>query len=810
MICAAAAIFAVACAEEMEGPSSEGLERRSFVSIADGDMTRTSLSADYNVVWSQGDAISVFAGGENKKFSVSNLRDDNKVATFEGVSSFAEKYYALYPYDENASFTGETITASLPSVQPAAAGTFADGMNLSAGKTSTEEIQFRNIGGIIGITVNAEGVTGIKLSCSDMSAVMTGKVNIDMSGDIPEAEAVEGYNYVKLEGQFESGEKYYFTVLPGTYEGLELLFEAAGSEAVFAKRTEASVTVGRNSHKYLGEFTITDEDWVKSEYRSYVLNGKEEVDRFVAEKGEEKEIVQDLTITGRGVCTDELIGVYSRVGTIRGTLTLDGIGTESETEWIDTNNIIEHVDCQGSIILRNILNIINPNGFKNRPVKVVNGDLVIENCPHFVVSWGAGTGIDCIEEVKGDFVLKGVRENNGIDGSTLNSLRRVGGRFELSDNTNMWSLKEGMSIEYIGGDLVIQDNPSLWSLHGFENLTYVGGNVIIMDNHPKMPLSNQNVDGSDCLGFCMIRDYREMGVVSRTAAVRLGWTDNEIDVDTIPSCFPDRPASYVLNGEEAVRSFIDGRAEEREVVWDLYVSGADVAEQSVRDLKLRVKEIQGTLTLAELGTSDSWISTSEFLEPWNVNLAGNLVMKNIPAHINPNGTQKYEKITGDITIENCPQFPNDWDPFTELREITGSISITGPVKGFGERFFPNIVKIGGDFILRGIDGFWDFKSETLREIGGDLVIDECPVFCRDSKGLYGFHQLTRLGGNVYINIPSVWLPENNYGADKVGLCIFKGYKESGAMDAGSSITAIGAGGQIDIESLASCGGAFEQ
>ncbi len=809
MICAASAFMLMSCVKEAEVAGGDSLVKKTFTGYTDAAVTKTSLSSDYSVLWTSKDAISVFAGEENRQFTVSNLQDDDKTATFEGLVEYAEEYYALYPYNEDASMSGKVITTVLPPVQEATAGTFAQKANLSVARASGENLYFRNAGAIAGFSVKADGLTSVTLSSRSGDVPMSGTVEINAEGAEPVMKVTGNDSYVKLEGNFEEGRKYWFVLAPGTYRGLTLKFENSTLEASCVKQYTADVEIQRNGNKWLGDFVISDEDWIAAEYSSYVLSGKEEVDAFVEGKGSERETVINLTVTGRGVTSAELRGIASRVGEIRGTLTLDGIGTDNSGDWLDTQNFLENMDCNGSIVLRNIVNIINPNGFFKKPYTRINGSLVIEDCPNFCADWGIGSGLDIIEEVAGNLILRGFHKMNG---TTLNNLKTVGGSLEISGTDELWQLSGGMSVERIGGDLIIQDNRNLWSLHGFENLVLVGGNVVVFNNNSKLPLENSVVDGNSCIGYCLIKDLKDSGAIGAEATVKLGQSGKEINVDDLNSCNPDGPKSHIIIGLDALKAFIEEKGEEKETVKDLFITGADITDDAIfRKINDRVGTILGTLTLEAIGDEDFWLNTDQCFE--FIDIQGSVVMRNIPAHINPNGL-RMSKLTGDVVLENCPQFPTDWNPFTNLTEVGGSIRITGPMAGFSARFFPVIEKIGEDFIMENIEhAFWDFRSETLREIGRDLVITGCPYF----ENFLGFDRLTRLGGNVTVLRPEGhgdWLPETDYGPNKVGLCIFKGYKENGVMNPDAVITAIGRVGPespdwyYNVDNLAPCGPGF--
>lgn len=807
----AMALTAAGCAKDIKSVDDPQLKKISFVGVTDRS-TRSALTTDYYVTWSSGDKISVFANGENKSFVASNLRDDNKTATFEGMAATADTYYAIYPYNESATISGSVITTELPADQMAVDGSFALGANLSTAASASDDVlSFRNAGAIVGLTINGEGISGIRLSSADDSKLMAGTVTIDVASGSPSMTVADGGSkYVHLVpgsgSTLESGKRYYFVVAPGEYNGLKLVFENSSRDATCTKTTSGTVTINRNGNKNLGTFTISDSDWSSNIYKDYVLNGKAEVDAFISNVTGEKVEVRNLTVKGHDVNDAVLSSLAAKISAVLGTLTFDGIGSENTSDWLNTNSFVSNVDCRGSIIFRNISNIVNPNGFV--AYTAIEGDFIIENCPNFAVAdWV--TSLSSISEVKGDFILRGV---NRLAGSVFNSLVKVGGDFEISGMTNVWSLKNGMQIRQIGGDLVLKDNPSLWSLHGFEKLIHVGGSVAITNNNPKLPISSGNVDGDDCLGLCLIKDLKDMGVFSSDAIFTLatGSENTSISIEDLPSCTPDRTSkSYVIMGEEELKAFVNGGGDEKETVYDLFITGSDITEGTLRDLEHRVGKIEGTLTFSEIGTSDSWLSTDQCLE--FIDMQGSIEFHNVLAHINPNGMGSWVKIPGNVVIENCPQFPNDWDPFKSCKEVGGDIRIIGPMRGFNSRFFPVLSKIGGNFYVDGVSSFWDFADDSgddLVEIGGDLTIVNCPDFTRDSKGFKGFQNVTKIGGSVLINVP-VWIPENDYSSSKVGACLFNYLIEKGVVSR-EKVRIIGAGGELVLEggTIGSCGGDF--
>lgn len=832
IICAAAVIALAGCAKEMEMSPEQELTKMSFTGFVDGNVgTKTALTSDYNVIWTAGDQISVFADGSNNQFTASNIRAsegglEGAVATFEGMANVADVYYGIYPYNEDATMSGTVITTTLPTDQTAVAGSFAVGSNISVAKAAEEDVlQFRNAGAIVGLTVKGEGISAIRLQSGDAQKPMSGTVTVDATDDTPVmAVAQEGVNYVRIvaaqpsddnpdaTGTLTSGETYYFVVAPGEYSGLQLVFENAGLDATYTTTTSETVTVERNGNKNLGEFTVEESDWIVNTYADYEFNGKTDVDEFIATVPEgEKMELRNLTVTGHDVTTEVLGNLAQKVSAVRGTLILDGIGTENTDDWFDTNVFFSHVDCQEDIIFRNMQNIVNPNGFT--AYTSIGGDFIIENCPNFVLSWSHD--LANISEIAGDLTIRG---GNNMYGSLFSSLRKVGGTVELSGITGVWSLdnnlEEGypmMQIEQIGGDLVIKDNTDLWSLAGFESLIHIGGDVVITGNNPKLPEASGVVDGDDCIGLCIIKDMLNMGAISADATITLttGDDDHAVDIETLQSCNPDITAkSYVIMGQEQLLEFLAAAdTENKETVHDLFITGDDLEEGSIRLIDDRVAAIEGTLTFSDITIANGgWLSTDQFLE--NINVTGGIVFQNIEASVNPNGL-KMKSLSGDVVIENCPNFPADWDPFTDLKEVGGDVRVIGPIKGFSARFFRALETVGGDFHIEGVDSFWDFTyGDTpgiIKSVGGDFTIIDCPAFTRDAKGFRGFDSIEHIGGNVTLRNTAVSFPRESSDA-VVGLCIFKHYMETGVISADAIVTVEDSGGIVDMSTVASCTG----
>ena len=194
-----------------------------------GTDTRTQLTSDNKVVWQAGDAISIFDGTGNRKFTT---KDSGASAIFGGNAASASNYYALYPYMEEATLESNVIkNVTLPSEQTAKAGSFDAAYNLSVAKASSDlQLAFKNVGSLVKFAVSnnqAANVRKVKLTSHDATAVLTGTVDITL-GSQPAATPASGqqpYATLIADNGLEAGQYYYFAVLPSVLNaGFSLTF----------------------------------------------------------------------------------------------------------------------------------------------------------------------------------------------------------------------------------------------------------------------------------------------------------------------------------------------------------------------------------------------------------------------------------------------------------------------------------------------------------------------------------------------------------------------------------------------------------
>lgn len=224
--------------------------------------TRTMLKADdgATILWMAGDAINVFCGSQSEKF-VSTLTEgtSNQTTDFKGdiVPEDGAMYYGLYPYDGEASLSSDgIITTSLPSLQSAVAGTFADDLFISVGRAkgagTSLEMPFYNVCSGIRFTVDRADISSLTFTANGGESLAGEfRIGFDDETERPYVQGInEGYSSITVtapEGHdyFEQGVSYYLIALPVELsQGFTITMD--GDKVHASVRSSKSITLNRS------------------------------------------------------------------------------------------------------------------------------------------------------------------------------------------------------------------------------------------------------------------------------------------------------------------------------------------------------------------------------------------------------------------------------------------------------------------------------------------------------------------------------------------------------------------------------------
>ena len=148
------------------------------------DGTVEEGSGDIVLKWCADDAISVWDGVANRKFTMVG-EPDGASATFKGyVDAAATEFYAFYPYDEALSYAvkdgSEVFTVTKPAVQYAnPEGGLADGAAYACGEVDSEgNILFENRTSLLKFSfANGMDVKSVMVKGNASDDTMAGHLN---------------------------------------------------------------------------------------------------------------------------------------------------------------------------------------------------------------------------------------------------------------------------------------------------------------------------------------------------------------------------------------------------------------------------------------------------------------------------------------------------------------------------------------------------------------------------------------------------------------------------------------------------------
>ena len=238
----------------------------------EGVSTKTVRNSDLSVSWLPADEINLFYGGSSSKFTSTNTTKASRT-NFSGYlsavigggegSGGVSYFYALYPYDPEATLSNEMITTTVKTVQEAVPDSFGDDTFVTVARSENTNLAFYNLCGGIKFSVKHAGVQSVTIKGRNNENI-AGKVQIKVaSNNIPSVNAfIDGSKEVTLVapdgGTFVPGTYYCAVLLPTTFEnGLEMTFNCATEKGVYTRKS--TTTINRSQ---FGTLTQVDKNVV--------------------------------------------------------------------------------------------------------------------------------------------------------------------------------------------------------------------------------------------------------------------------------------------------------------------------------------------------------------------------------------------------------------------------------------------------------------------------------------------------------------------------------------------------------------------
>ena len=265
---AVAVVAAASCTKETEVIAPEAGKQIEFHAVwADDPGTRTVLQSDgTSVWWTPGEEINAFYGNKfSGKFTSTNT-SNQELVSFQGTLTVltgtaetgneASAYWAVYPYDASNMCDGQSVTLTVPDVQTAKEGTFADKFFPSVATSQSLDLAFYNVCGGVRFSVSQSGIVSVTFKAVG-NEPLVGKARVGFGADgVPEVKGVtEGNSEVTVyapDGGFVPDKYYFAAFLPQTLsQGLSMTFKTMSHFATYS--TGSNITVNRSRFGKLDE-----------------------------------------------------------------------------------------------------------------------------------------------------------------------------------------------------------------------------------------------------------------------------------------------------------------------------------------------------------------------------------------------------------------------------------------------------------------------------------------------------------------------------------------------------------------------------
>ena len=240
--------------EENFGLKPTDGNRSLTATIEQNDLSRTAVSEEGQVTWTETDAIGVFGtASQNIRFTYQSSTDNGNSATFRGDFPEEETMeQAYYPYQEDATLSGNALTLNLPSEYTYTGNSNAPMLGV---KNNDGTFTFKHLTGLLRITIN-----NVPEEADRFVITSSGETDApDISGQatITDINAEDATLSITANGSKsitynlgtlteETGFRTFFVPLPvGDYPQLSVALYAKDSTDPYFTKTISDITVHR-------------------------------------------------------------------------------------------------------------------------------------------------------------------------------------------------------------------------------------------------------------------------------------------------------------------------------------------------------------------------------------------------------------------------------------------------------------------------------------------------------------------------------------------------------------------------------------
>ena len=242
--------------------------------------TKSFRLDDGSVWWSPAEEVSVFYGsgssGGSKFVSMNTaIAETVELQGSVQMAGSGKDFWAVYPYSEENSCDGNSITTVIPDQQTGVEGNFSNDAFPTVAKSSSLSLAFWNICGGVKFFVSRSDIKSVSFKGNN-NEPLAGKVSVSFGTDGTPVvqEVIDAKAEVTLVapegGAFKPGKYYYVTLLPKALDsGFTITFstekekgELVSDKAQTIKRSTFGVLKNVDSKESNWESTVVEPEWV--------------------------------------------------------------------------------------------------------------------------------------------------------------------------------------------------------------------------------------------------------------------------------------------------------------------------------------------------------------------------------------------------------------------------------------------------------------------------------------------------------------------------------------------------------------------
>lgn len=349
LIITSAALSLLSCVKEVDAPVPNERPQEQPEAPALCDTEFRGVIDAVNGAWVPQAEVAVYDGVSDQPliYTVGDEGIDGSVALNGQVYDNSDLYFALYPADGFLSFEDGVAQVAVPAQQILATpqSSMAREISPAAAVTSGNRFEFNSLASYLKINLTAENVKTISFKgMAEEKLAGTYKSTV-FQPDVVSAEGTENEIVFSAGGQTFASGQYYIQVMPGTYQGIEMVLTYADNSTFSKNKFTEAFEIAVGEVKEIGNvvdenlvaptvsvskvaFSSAHVSWIASEFTlSYnvYIDGKKVADQLDPSTSE-------YTVTGFDLASSHTVAVEA-VGE-RESLKSDPVSFTTKNLWL--------------------------------------------------------------------------------------------------------------------------------------------------------------------------------------------------------------------------------------------------------------------------------------------------------------------------------------------------------------------------------------------------------------------------------------------------------------------------------------------